>query len=123
MTDQVGLQINSVLSPMLSLVNIGDTFVIPISHGEGRIYIKDRTTLENYIKNGQVVMQYLDKEGIPTAQYNGSLEGIAALCSPDGRILGMMPHPERTGSKLFQNIPGNRELPIFKSAAKSFGVK
>ena len=58
MTDQVGLKIISVLSPMLSLVDIGDTFIIPISHGEGRIYIKDRTTLIKYIRNGQVVMQY-----------------------------------------------------------------
>jgi phosphoribosylformylglycinamidine (FGAM) synthase-like amidotransferase family enzyme len=35
----------------------------------------------------------------------------------------MMPHPERTGEKLFQNIPGNHDFPIFRSVAKSFGVK
>jgi len=123
MTDQVGLQITSVLSPMTSLVDIWDTFIIPISHGEGRIYMKDKETLEKYIRNGQVVMQYLDVYGKPTSQYNWSLEWIAALCSPDGRIFGMMPHPERTGVKLFQNIPGNHDFPIFRSAAKAFGVK
>ncbi len=123
MTDQVGLQITSVLSPMLSLVDIGDTFVIPISHGEGRLYMKDWMTLLKYINNGQVVMQYLDSEWHPTSKYNGSLEWIAALCSPDGRILWLMPHPERTWSKLFQNIPWNHDLPIFRSAAKEFGVK
>ena len=122
MTDQVGLQITSILSPMLSLVNIWDTFIIPISHGEGRLYMKDRETLEKYIRNGQVVMQYLDPEWHPTLQYNGSLEWIAALCSPDGRILWLMPHPERTGSVIFQNIPGNHDLPIFRSAAKASGV-
>ena len=87
MTDQVGLQITSILSPMLSLVDIGDTFIIPISHGEGRIFMKDIKTLDKYIVNGQVVMQYIDVNGKPTEEYNGSLEGIAALCSPDGRIL------------------------------------
>jgi len=74
MTDQVGLQITSVLSPMLSLVDVGDTFIIPISHGEGRLYIKDKETLKRYIRNGQIVMQYLDYEGNPTMEYNGSLE-------------------------------------------------
>ena len=123
MTDQVGLQITSILSPMTSWVDIWDTFIIPISHGEGRIYMKDKETLEKYIRNGQVVMQYLDVNGKPTSQYNWSLEWIAALCSPDGRILGMMPHPERTGLRLFQNIPGNHDFPIFRSAAKAFGVK
>ncbi len=42
---------------------------------------------------------YCDASGAATEQYpfnpNGSLEGIAALCSPDGRHLAMMPHPER----------------------------
>ena len=51
MTDQVGLQVTSVLSPMMSMMNIGETFVIPISHGEGRLYMKDRETLGKYIKN------------------------------------------------------------------------
>ena len=43
--------------------------------------------------------RYCDSEGAPTMQYpfnpNGSPEGIAAMCSPDGRHLAMMPHPER----------------------------
>ena len=42
---------------------------------------------------------YCDASGAATEQYpfnpNGSPEGIAALCSPDGRHLAMMPHPER----------------------------
>jgi phosphoribosylformylglycinamidine synthase len=74
MTDQVKLQTTSVLSPMLSLVDIGETFVLPISNGEGRLYMKDRETLERYIKNGQVVMQYLDPDGHPTNEYNGSMQ-------------------------------------------------
>jgi phosphoribosylformylglycinamidine (FGAM) synthase-like amidotransferase family enzyme len=70
-----------------------------------------------------VVMQYLDPDGHPTNEYNGSMQWVAALCSPTGRILGIMPHPERSWMKLFQNIPGNHEFPVFKSAAYWFGVK
>lgn len=85
--DQVGLQVTSVLSPFMETVKLGDTFVIPVSHGEGRLFMRDRSLLQKYINNGQVALQYLDQEGNPTSEYNGSLQGVAALCSPDGRIL------------------------------------
>ena len=43
--------------------------------------------------------RYVDDDNNATVEYpynpNGSPEGIAALCSPDGRHLAMMPHPER----------------------------
>jgi len=123
MTDQVWLQVTSILSPMMSKVNIGDTFIIPISHGEWRLYMKDKETLESYIANGQIVLQYLDVNGNPTNQHNGSLEGIAGICSKNGRVLWLMPHPERSGAKLYRNIPGNHHLPIFESAAYELGVK
>jgi phosphoribosylformylglycinamidine synthase len=45
-------------------------------------------------------VRYVDDDGAITESYpfnpNGSLAGIAGLCSPDGRHLAMMPHPERT---------------------------
>jgi phosphoribosylformylglycinamidine synthase len=45
-------------------------------------------------------MAYVDDDGQPTEQYpfnpNGSPDGLTGLCSPDGRHLAMMPHPERT---------------------------
>jgi len=59
-TDQVGVQVTSVLSPFLSTSKIGDRFVLPVSHGEGRLYMRDSALLETYIHNGQVVLQYLD---------------------------------------------------------------
>lgn len=121
-TDQVWLQVASTLSPMMSKVQIWETFIIPISHGEWRLYMRDQEMLQRYIQNGQVILQYLDHDWNPTNQYNWSLEGIAGLCSPDGRILWLMPHPERSGMKLFQNIPWNHHLPIFESAANAFWV-
>ena len=51
------------------------------------------------LKNNLAPIRYVDADGGTTEQYplnpNGSPEGIAALCSPDGRHLAMMPHPER----------------------------
>ena len=49
--------------------------------------------------DGGVSCRYADPEGSATERYpfnpNGSPDGIAALCSPNGRHLAMMPHPER----------------------------
>jgi len=85
--------------------------------------MRDKETLERYITNGQIVLQYLDVNGKPTNEQNGSLEGIAGICSKDGRVLGLMPHPERSGVRLYQNIPGNHYFPVFDSAAYELGVK
>ena len=45
-------------------------------------------------------VRYVDDRGKVTTEYpfnpNGAANGIAALCSPDGRHLAIMPHPERT---------------------------
>ena len=62
MTPQTPVQLISTLSPMTSLVDIGDTFILPTSHGEGNFYMKNLETLEKYIKKGQIVIQYLDVE-------------------------------------------------------------
>ena len=49
---------------------------------------------------GLAPLKYVDDDGEPTEQYpfnpNGSQLGIAALCTPDGRHLALMPHPDRT---------------------------
>ena len=69
------------------------------------------------------MLQYLDADGNPTNAYNGSAHGVAGICSPDGRILGLMPHPERSGLGVFKNVPGNKHLGLFDSAAEALGVK
>lgn len=70
------------------------------AHGEGRAYFPDRTILEKVERENLVPLRYVDDDGHTTTLYphnpNGSENGIAALCTPDGRHLAMMPHPERT---------------------------
>jgi len=71
---------------------------LPVAHGEGKFVAKDKTVLERIRKNGQIVFQYCnekgDLDGYPHNP-NGSQEHIAGICDETGRILGLMPHPER----------------------------
>ncbi len=71
---------------------------LPVAHGEGKFIPKDKDVLRSLKKNKQIVFQYVDEKG-KIAGYpsnpNGSIESIAGICDPTGRVLGMMPHPER----------------------------
>lgn len=69
---------------------------IPIAHGEGRYYI-DAPGLATLRDKGQIAFRYADAAGTvsPAANPNGSLDNIAGIVSVNGRVMGMMPHPER----------------------------
>lgn len=71
---------------------------IPVAHGEGRFYC-DAKTLDEFRRNGQVVFTYCDGNGSDAEGFpenpNGSIANIAGLCDRSGRLMGMMPHPER----------------------------
>ncbi|MFH1215466.1 MAG: phosphoribosylformylglycinamidine synthase [Pseudomonadota bacterium] len=75
-------------------------FGIHVDHGEGRLVFPDAAMLDEVKKKGMATLVYVDDNGQPTEKYpfnpNGSPEGLTGLCSPDGRHLAMMPHPERT---------------------------
>lgn len=77
--------------------NIDRLIYLPVAHAEGK-FITDKDALEELKNNNQIVFQYVDKDsnlaGYP-ANPNGSLENIAGICDKTGRILGLMPHPER----------------------------
>ncbi len=77
---------------------LSEIIYLPVAHGEGKFITKDKAVLEKLKKNGQIVFQYCDEKG-KFAGYpcnpNGSIENIAGICDETGRILGLMPHPER----------------------------
>ncbi len=88
-------------SPSVMLKGMaGSTLGIWVAHGEGRAYFPDRKILKGVESRNLAPVRYVDDRGGVTMQYpfnpNGSASGIAALCSPDGRHLAIMPHPERT---------------------------
>ncbi|KAJ9160153.1 hypothetical protein P3X46_025583 [Hevea brasiliensis] len=77
----------------------GSTLGVWAAHGEGRAYFPDDGVLDRVIHSNLAPVRYCDDDGNPTEAYpfnvNGSPLGVAAICSPDGRHLAMMPHPER----------------------------
>ncbi|MED6317524.1 MAG: phosphoribosylformylglycinamidine synthase [Pseudomonadota bacterium] len=71
---------------------------IAVAHGEGLATL-NATEIDGMAKHGQLAMRYVDSQGHPTETYplnpNGSVGGVTGLCSTDGRVTIMMPHPER----------------------------
>lgn len=115
------------------------TLSLPIAHGEGN-FTTTKENLKQLQKNKQIALQYISGEmcsylDLP-ANPNGSVENIAGITDPTGKIFGLMPHPERgmffvqrpdwpylkeklqrNKKKLPQDGPG---LKIFKNAIKYF---
>lgn len=77
----------------------GSRICIAVAHGEGRAVFATDQGAKEALQAGVVAAQYVNNMGEPTEQYpanpNGSLLGIAALTSTDGRATIIMPHPER----------------------------
>lgn len=77
---------------------IEKVITLPVAHGEGKFIPKDAETLNKLKKDGLVVLEYADESGKRKGypyNPNGSVENIAAICDPTGRVFGLMPHPER----------------------------
>lgn len=78
----------------------GSSLPITVSHGEGRAHFKQPNDLNALTSAGLAPIRYTDNYGHVTMKYpcnpNGSPEGIAGVRSRDGRVLALMPHPERT---------------------------
>lgn len=119
----VNTRISSNKSPWLYNVNVGEIYTVPVSHGEGR-FICSPGLLNELIDNGQVATQYVDMSGQPTYHVaynpNESYMAIEGITSPDGRVFGKMAHSERVGKNVCKNVPGNKDMKIFKSGVEYF---
>ncbi|PID45449.1 MAG: phosphoribosylformylglycinamidine synthase [Proteobacteria bacterium] len=77
----------------------GSKLPVPVAHGEGRAVFEGNVSGENQAGVAQISLRYIDAAGQPTQHYpenpNGSEGAVAGLCSEDGRVMIMMPHPER----------------------------
>lgn len=134
----VDMKVENTDSPWLQNV---ETMHIPVAHGEGR-FMMDDATLETLKKNNQIALRYT-KDGKPAKgefpfNPNGSTDDIAGITDESGRVLVLMPHPERgmfawqrddyaalkdkarrNGQALGDNSDG---LLLFQNAANYFGV-
>lgn len=70
-------------------------FELPVAHAEGRFVTSTESALETFDRAGQLVLRYADDEAGRPTNPNGSARDVAGVCDETGRILGLMPHPER----------------------------
>jgi phosphoribosylformylglycinamidine synthase len=91
-------------SPAIMLKGMADSVLgVWVAHGEGRLHFPEPSMLDDVLARKLVSTVYVDDEGradgLVSQSYpfnpNGSPYGITGLCTPDGRHLAMMPHPER----------------------------
>ena len=112
----VEVRVENVDTPFTNACAKAEVLTIPIGHMEGN-YFCDPTTLEELHRGNRIVFRYSSPGGEITAAANpnGSLDNIAGICSPEGNVVGMMPHPERAaepelgcidGMKVFHSMVG-----------------
>ncbi|HUN41873.1 MAG TPA: phosphoribosylformylglycinamidine synthase subunit PurQ [Acetobacteraceae bacterium] len=94
---------------------LGQTFRAVMAHGDGN-YFADDDTLDRLEGEGRVAFRYATQAGdvVPEANGNGSARNIAAILSPNLRVLGIMPHPEDLVDPLMGGTDGK---PLFDALA------
>ena len=75
-----------------------DRLELPVRHGEGK-FVADQKTMDNLLAKHLDVLRYVRPDGsAANGEFphnpNGSLDDIAGICDPSGRVFGLMPHPE-----------------------------
>ena len=114
-----------------------DQLDLPVAHAEGKVVLRDDAVLQQLRDRQQIALRYTPREGATGSpderlpypdNPNGSTANIAGLCDPSGRVLGLMPHPERflhatqhpQWTRL--GLKGDGEgLKIFRNAVEYFG--
>jgi len=90
----------------------GQEILVPSKHGEGRFQAAP-DTIRELEEEGRVVFRYVDNP-------NGSINDIAGVCSANGRVVGLMPHPEHAIEAL--TGPSLDGLELFLSAVSTIGA-
>jgi phosphoribosylformylglycinamidine synthase subunit PurQ / glutaminase len=112
----VQVRVENLETPFTNACARGEVLTIPVGHMEGN-YFCDPATLEELRREKRIVFRYCSPGGAitPSSNPNGSLDNIAGICSRDGNVVGMMPHPERSaepelgctdGVKVFESMVG-----------------
>ncbi|MEC7629467.1 MAG: phosphoribosylformylglycinamidine synthase subunit PurQ [Pseudomonadota bacterium] len=89
-------------TPFTGLYQKGEEVIIPVAHNEGN-YFADDETLNELSSEGRIVLSY-----VPDDNPNGACRNIAGICDSSGRVLGMMPHPERRAEAALGGEDGKR---------------
>ncbi len=136
----IDIAVQDTKSPWLAR---GTKLHIPVAHGEGR-FMMDQSVLKTLTDMKQIALRFVKPDGAPAKgefpfNPNGAMDDIAGITDPTGRVLALMPHPER-GMFTWQRddyaalkdkarrddkpLPETADgLQIFENAAQYFGVK
>lgn len=134
----IDMKVEKTSSPWLQNI---DTLHVPVAHGEGR-FMMDDTVLKTLQDNNQIALRYTKEGKAANGEFpynpNGSTDDIAGMIDESGRVLVMMPHPERgmftwqrddytklkdTANRHGKPLPENADgIQIFQNAAEYFGV-
>jgi phosphoribosylformylglycinamidine synthase subunit PurQ / glutaminase len=104
------LRVESTATAWTSAYTPGQEILVPLKSGEGR-YVADAATLARLEAEGRIVFRYLG--GNP----NGAVGDIAGISSADGRVVGLMPHPEHAIDPLYG--PSADGLGVFASMVQA----
>ena len=102
------LEVENNSTAWTSTLDKGQKILIPAKHGEGRFQASEET-VRQLEDEGRVVFRYTDN-------FNGSVNAIAGVCSANGRVVGLMPHPEHACELL--TGPSLDGLELFVSVVK-----
>ncbi len=98
------------------LSKLPDIIELPIAHAEGKFVAKEKV-LQEIVENNCIIFQYCDKNGVVSSNYplnpNGSMLNIAGITDTSGRIIGLMPHPERFIIK--------NQYPVYENVKNPYG--
>ena len=86
--------VDGTASPFTQGLTAGQRLTIPVAHNEGNYFASD-DDLQRLEDNGQIAFRYASSDIVGPANPNGAARDIAGIVSTNGRVMGMMPHPER----------------------------
>jgi len=113
---EVGLKVERADTAFTNAYSAGEQITIPIAHKDGA-YLAAEDEIDRIEGEGQVVLRYraLESNG-EGGNPNGSRRDIAGIIDKPGRIMGLMPHPERAADAATGGIDGRR---VFESLTRA----
>jgi phosphoribosylformylglycinamidine synthase len=115
--EQIHIRVEHADTPFTAAARTGQVLKMPIAHGEGNYYAAPEVVRELEASR-RVVFRYCDARGAVTADANpnGSIAGIAGICSERRNVVGLMPHPERACEPALGSADG---LLLFESVVRA----
>jgi phosphoribosylformylglycinamidine synthase len=119
--EYLNIRVDETDTPFTRLCTKGQVLKVTISHGEGNFFA-EQDVISTLEADRRVVFRYSNANGdvVDAANPNGSLAGIAGICSEKRNVVGLMPHPERACERRLGSDDG---LILFRSAIDALATR